>query len=197
METNFFGPHRLIRAALPGFRARKAGTIVNITSIAGIDGLPSCGLYAASKFALEGIPQLESWLSLLSLTLFPTIGLSESLARESASSNVSVLIIEPGGFRTNFLSAFVSARDQGHHYPAVEAALDKFSDFAGNQPGDPKKAADRIVEVVTGKGMAGRLKGNVLRIPLGKDCVERFEAKVRTMSEDLEKAREIAGSTDL
>ena len=55
METDFFGPLRLIRAALPGFRDRQNGTIVNITSIAGIDGLPSCGLYAASKFALQGI----------------------------------------------------------------------------------------------------------------------------------------------
>jgi NAD(P)-dependent dehydrogenase (short-subunit alcohol dehydrogenase family) len=54
MEVNFHGPMRLIRAALPGFRKRKSGTLVNITSVAGIDGLPSSGMYAASKFALEG-----------------------------------------------------------------------------------------------------------------------------------------------
>lgn len=52
--TNFFGPISLIQALLPGMRARKEGTIVNVSSIAGVDGLPSSGLYAASKFALEG-----------------------------------------------------------------------------------------------------------------------------------------------
>ena len=55
MEVTFYGPLRLIQAALPGLRKRKNGTVVNISSIAGIDGLPSCGLYAASKFALEGM----------------------------------------------------------------------------------------------------------------------------------------------
>ena len=54
MEVTFHGPLRLIQAALPGFRKRKTGTIVNISSTAAVDGLPSCGLYAASKFALEG-----------------------------------------------------------------------------------------------------------------------------------------------
>lgn len=57
-ETNFFGPLRLIRSILPSFRARKSGTIINVTSIAGIDALPTCGLYAGSKFALEGIINL-------------------------------------------------------------------------------------------------------------------------------------------
>lgn len=54
MEVSYHGPLRLIQAALPGFRERKSGTIVNITSIAGVNGLPGVGLYAASKFALEG-----------------------------------------------------------------------------------------------------------------------------------------------
>ena len=60
MEVTFYGPLRLIQAALPGLRKRKNGTVVNISSIAGIDGLPSCGLYAASKFALEGV--ISVWL---------------------------------------------------------------------------------------------------------------------------------------
>lgn len=55
MEVNFHGPLRLIRAALPGFRKQKSGAIVNITSLAGIEGVPACGMYSASKFAVEGI----------------------------------------------------------------------------------------------------------------------------------------------
>ena len=67
--------------------------------------------------------------------------------------------------------------------------------MAGQQPGDPAKAAARIFEAVSGQGMAGHLKGKVLRMPLGDDCVERFEVKIKSMGEDLENVTEVAGST--
>jgi short-subunit dehydrogenase len=50
---NFFGPLKVIRGALPTLRSQKSGCIVNITSVAAFDGLPTCSLYARSKFALE------------------------------------------------------------------------------------------------------------------------------------------------
>lgn len=178
MDVNVYGPFRLIRAALPGFRKRQNGTIVNVTSVAGIDGLPSSGLYAASKFALEG--------------------LSEALARETAEYNVNVLIVEPGAFRTNFLGAFkVNSKATLDLYPAAKTIMNKFETWQGQQPGDPVKAAQRIVEAVTGQGFAGDLKGNVLRMPIGPDCVQRLEVKIKALSADLEKCRAVATSTDL
>jgi NAD(P)-dependent dehydrogenase (short-subunit alcohol dehydrogenase family) len=54
MDTNFFGPFTLIRAILPSMREQGNGTIVNVSSGAGIDPRPSMGMYGASKFALEG-----------------------------------------------------------------------------------------------------------------------------------------------
>jgi NAD(P)-dependent dehydrogenase (short-subunit alcohol dehydrogenase family) len=179
MDTNFFGPLRLIRAVLPGMRARRSGTIVNITSIAGQDGLPSCGLYAASKFAVEG--------------------LSESLARELAPLGIAVLLVEPGSFRTNFWRA-VQLNETGLSEPyrdgPVGDVLNRFGSVVGQQRGDPEKAAARIFEVVAGEGEAGQLKGRILRLPLGPDCVQRLEKKLKSVSSDLEAARKVAMSTD-
>lgn len=182
METNFFGPFRLIRSFLPTLRSRKNGgaTIVNVSSVAGQDALPTCGLYAASKFALEG--------------------LSEALAREVAPFNISVLIVEPGAFRTNFLSAVqktVTPLSEPYKGGPVDVVLGKFEAAQGKQRGDPRKAVQRVFEVVTGTGEAGTLKGKILRLPLGPDCVERVEGKTGRLQSDFDAARGVAMGTDL
>ncbi|KAL3477314.1 hypothetical protein BJX99DRAFT_226374 [Aspergillus californicus] len=184
METNFFGPLRLIRGFLPTLRSRsKSGpgsTIVNITSIAGQTAHPTCGLYAASKFALEG--------------------LSEALSKEVAPFNISVLIVEPGAFRTNFLSSLVKTEtplSEPYIGGPVDTMLGLFEAAAGKQKGDPAKGVKRIFEVVTGTGEAGSLKGKILRLPLGPDCVSRIEGKMAMLQADWDATREVAMGTDL
>jgi NAD(P)-dependent dehydrogenase (short-subunit alcohol dehydrogenase family) len=82
-DTNVFGPLRVIRAVLPAMRARGAGTIVNVSSIAGIVARPYGGLYAASKHALEAI--------------------SEALYFEVQPFGVRIVLIEPGQYGTRLL----------------------------------------------------------------------------------------------
>lgn len=162
-------------------RSRRSGTIVNISSVAGQDALPTSGLYAASKFALEAV--------------------SEALAREEAEHGIHVLIVEPGAFRTNFLGAYVTAeKGLGEHSPAsvVGKAMNRWSEYKGQQPGDPQKGVEVIFQAVSGEGeLAGHLKGQVLRrLPLGKDAVARIEAKTEMVKKDVEAARTVAYSTD-
>jgi NAD(P)-dependent dehydrogenase (short-subunit alcohol dehydrogenase family) len=81
-ETNIFGVLRVCRAVLPVFRRQGSGLIVNVSSIAGRVGLPFQALYAASKFALEG--------------------LTEALRMEVLSFGIRVVLVEPGDFATGF-----------------------------------------------------------------------------------------------
>ncbi|KAF4337677.1 oxidoreductase yusZ [Fusarium beomiforme] len=180
IQTNLFGPLYTIQAALPGMRGRGSGTIINVSSIAGQDAQPSCGLYSASKFALEG--------------------LSESLSKEVKEFGINVLLVEPGAFRTNFLDASIKSNISGekaYQGTVLEATLQKFEKATGKQPGDPKKAVEIIFEVATGEGAAGHLKGKILRLPLGKDCFTRLKNKLEFVQRDVEATQEIGITTDL
>ena len=81
-ETNLLGAARMVQAVLPAMRERGSGTIVNVSSVAGVVAGPLNGFYAASKHALEAM--------------------SESLHYEVGHFGVRVVIIEPGAFATAF-----------------------------------------------------------------------------------------------
>lgn len=80
-ETNVFGLHAMCNAVIPIMRKQKSGLIINTSSIAGVVGLPYRGIYNATKHAIEGF--------------------SEALSMELRPFNITVIILEPGDFRTN------------------------------------------------------------------------------------------------
>jgi short-subunit dehydrogenase len=82
-ETNFFGAMRTIKEVLPSMREQKNGIIINVTSIAGIVGIPAECIYVSTKFALEG--------------------LSESISYELQPYGIKVILVEPGVINTNFV----------------------------------------------------------------------------------------------
>jgi len=81
MDTNFIGMVHLTRKILPVMRNQGGGTIINISSIGGLMGLPFQAFYSASKFAIEGF--------------------SEALRMEVSKFNIKVVVINPGDFSTN------------------------------------------------------------------------------------------------
>ena len=81
-EINFWGLANVTRAVLPGMRKRRAGHVVNLSSMGGLRGAPGVGYYNASKFAVEGF--------------------SEALAQEVAPLGIKVMLVEPSGFRTDW-----------------------------------------------------------------------------------------------
>lgn len=149
IETNLFGVIIMTKAVLPYFRERRAGHIVQVTSISGRIGPAGRAPYAAAKFGVEGF--------------------SESLSREMAPLGVKVTIIEPGGFRTDFAGASTELHEGRPEYASTVGASVSFQKgYNGNQPGDPRKAATALLHVVS-------LPEPPLRLLLGRDSYAAAE----------------------
>jgi NAD(P)-dependent dehydrogenase (short-subunit alcohol dehydrogenase family) len=170
MDTMYFGPVATIQAVLPGMRARRAGTIVQMSSMGGQVSMPGFGAYCSAKFALEA--------------------LSEALAAEVAPHGIRVLIVEPGAFATSFggRRSQVSP-DSGLYDETVGPQRAAVDGMDGSQPGDPDKAAAAILEALTASDPP-------LRLALGGDAVTYIGATLDARRAELDAWVALSRSTD-
>ena len=172
-EVNVFGLLNVLRYATPHLRQQQAGRVFNISSVGGFTGnFPGWGVYCATKFAVAG--------------------LTESYAAEVKDFGVYATVVYPGYFRTDFLTsgslgtpkqpiaAYQSIRDsQAQHEEQIN----------GNQPGDPVKAAEVLIQV-------SEAENPPLHLFLGEDAYHMADVKIAAVQHDLQQWQGVANATN-
>jgi NAD(P)-dependent dehydrogenase (short-subunit alcohol dehydrogenase family) len=172
IETTFFGPVNVTRAALPVMRAQRSGLVVTISSTAGIVGGVFVSAYAASKFGVEG------WM--------------ESLAPEVAPFGIRTMLVEPGFFRTELLtpeSTKYAAASIADYAERTEQTVTAWKSMDGQQGGDPAKLGDALVRLAAQDEPP-------LRFPAGADAVTTFEDRAKLLQAQADANRELSSNLD-
>ncbi|HEY4456964.1 MAG TPA: SDR family oxidoreductase [Pseudonocardiaceae bacterium] len=130
LEVNLFGVLHVTQAVLPVLRGQGSGHIVQISTIGGVAAFPSLGGYHASKWALEG--------------------LSESLAQEVAPFGITVTLVEPGGFATDWAGSSAVHATAQPQYDSLRQAMAERRRAGGPVPtaGDPVAAGQALLAIV-------------------------------------------------
>lgn len=171
-ETNVFGLLNVTRAVLPTLRAQRAGHVINISSLGGVQSSAGFGVYCSTKFAVEG--------------------LTEALHAELAPLGIHATVVEPGYFRTEFLdtaSLAVSPRTVDDYAASAGAVREAARRIHRNQPGDPVRLAQAILQLVDSPAPP-------LRLPLGTDTLQTIADKHAFVQAETEQWRALAASTD-
>lgn len=168
--ANVFGPVAMIKAVLPGMRARRRGHIVNVTSMGGFITMPGIAFYCGSKFALEGI--------------------SESLGKEVAPFGIHVTALAPGQFRTDWAGRSMDRTPRSlSDYDAVMDPLRAARQAkSGNQPGAPDRAAQALLRLVEAEYPPARLF-------LGEDALGLVAQKLDLMKAEIADWESLSRST--
>lgn len=172
IETTFFGPVNVVRAALPTLRAQRSGLLLTVSSTAGIAGGEFLSAYAASKFAVEGF--------------------MESVAAEVASFGIRSLLVEPGFFRTELLtpeSTQYADASIDDYADRTEATVAAWQGMNGQQGGDPAKLAAALVELAAHDQPPARFPG-------GADAVATFEDRAKLLLEQANANRDLSSNLD-
>lgn len=153
-EVNFFGMVRVNSAVLPGMIERKAGLIVQVSSLGGLFGLPYQGMYCASKFAVEGY--------------------SQSLRMELLYTGVKVAVVNPGDFKTAFTDNRVKLPFTLKH----EKLQQNFDTAVSNMGRDEQNGShpDVVAKKISGIINKARPAHNYLVGALGQTIVPTLKA---------------------
>lgn len=170
-ETHFFGTAAMIKAVLPDMRARRSGAIVNISSIGAQLTPVGSGYYSAAKAAIEGM--------------------SGALRSELVPLGISVTVVEPGAFRTDFAGrSLVQSATVIDDYAATAGQRGKENDtMHGNQPGNPAKAGNAIIAAVESPEPPGFLL-------LGPDALAAYRYTADARAAEIRKWETLTSSTD-
>ncbi|MCC5626401.1 oxidoreductase [Nostoc sp. CHAB 5715] len=172
-ETNVFGVLEMLRVVLPYMRQQRSGHILNISSEAAFVVGAGAGIYCSTKFALEGT--------------------SEALAKEVAPLGIKVTIVEPGSFRTDFVTRSLVVcdtriKDYETATENLRQIVQDIQDFKIEEQGDPKKAALAMIQAVD-------CENPPLRLALGADAISGINNKLESIKAELDAWKEVSVNT--
>ncbi|MEM1021858.1 MAG: oxidoreductase [Pseudomonadota bacterium] len=167
-DVNVFGAVWVIQAVLPAMRARRAGHIINITSVSGLAPWAGTAFYTASKYALEALGQ--------------------TLHDEVAALGIHVTNVAPGGLRTEFGKGSMAMPAQ--HIADYDAGVGRmpqqvYKETAGQEPGDTDKAAQAIVNIAGADNPP-------LHLLLGKDALGYWRDKQASMTAEINALEDVS-----
>jgi NAD(P)-dependent dehydrogenase (short-subunit alcohol dehydrogenase family) len=170
LATNLYGPMNVTRAVLPVLRAQKAGLVITISSLAGLTGYEFCTAYATAKFGLEG------WM--------------RSLKSEVAPFGIHTMLVNPGFFRTEFLtddSTYYADEHTAAYAERRARQIQGWKGANGHQPGDPAKLAQALLTVAS-------LPQPPARFLAGADAIACAEQVIIDLQRDIDAHRELSSS---
>ncbi|KAJ2912572.1 hypothetical protein MD484_g7842, partial [Candolleomyces efflorescens] len=177
-NTNVFGGLNISRAFLPYMREKRAGKIIWIGSIGGWMTYPYGGLYCATKWTLRGI--------------------SRTLDKEITPLGLRSICVDYGYFRTMIFNkskrSFPVSKIED--YKEISQERESFIQaYDGNQPGDPEKGAQILLDLAHGTGAfaSNELPGS---LALGADAHGIIKTEIKEAGSNLEKWKDVTQSTD-
>jgi NAD(P)-dependent dehydrogenase (short-subunit alcohol dehydrogenase family) len=154
-ETNFWGVYNVSRAAIPILRTQGGGQIVQFSSVGGrVGGSPGIASYQAAKFAVDGF--------------------SRVLQVETAPFGITVMVVEPSGFATDWAGSSMTVHDVPEGYEQTVGAMNsRMRQTTAGPAGDPVRAAEIIVRTVHAENRPTHLLLGVNAVQMALDYSRR------------------------